>query len=87
MSSLLVLAGPILAALVPLLLNRVTPLMERIFKHASSTKTGILGAGVIGYLVTQFPCLADMSAWQKVTVAAIPLIFGALSASKPLPKV
>ena len=83
--AILSIAGPILAGVLPLLKGPAIALYDRIFKHSATTVTGIVGSGVLGGLLASFPCLADASAWQKVAIAAIPLIFGALYTQKEVP--
>ena len=80
--AILSIAGPILAGVLPLLKSPAASLWNRVFKHSATTVTGVVGTGVLGGLLASFPCLADTSAWQKVAIAAIPLIFGALNTQK-----
>lgn len=91
----LAVVGPILAAIIPALLNKgdsgqsplgslfgkIKGLFGNITGHASSTVSGAVGSGVLGTVIQAFPCLQELAGWQQIAIAAIPFIFGSLSGS------
>lgn len=96
MGSLIAIGLPLLSTLIPLLLHKnadgsspvsgILSTLGGLFKNVtsspSSTATGAVGSGVLAAVMASFPCVGNVTNWQNLAIAAVPLIFGALTQDK-----